>query len=128
MSMPEIPENKHRPNLKCTVIDLLESIALEEISLSHLLNAEAEKIQAFVGKGLDFPLCSNYKGVVAFSKLSVDFLEKIIMKQWLLTTKLNKVIEIGYSCFNDDNCHDTEPGKCGDCTRPLKKFCEKKYD
>lgn len=125
MSMPQIPENKYRPNLKCVVIDLLESIALEEISLSHLLKAEAEKIQAFVGSTLDFPLCVNYKGVIAFSKISSDFLDKVIMKQWLLQNKLNKIIEIGQICFSNDKKDEVEPGKCGDCTKPLKKFCEK---
>jgi hypothetical protein len=127
--MPQIPENKHRPNLKCTIIDLLESIALEEIALSHLLNAESEKIQAFVGEKLDFPMCSSYKGVISFSKLSSDFMEKIIMKQWLLLSKLNKVMEIGFSCFTNDKFEDINTFKnCGDCTRPLKRFCSEEEE
>ncbi len=47
MGMPEIPPQHHRPDLYHTIIDLLESIALEETALSHLLNAEAEKNSAF---------------------------------------------------------------------------------
>lgn len=46
MSMPVIkaPEN---PISTCqAVTDLIESIALEETALSHILNAEGEKIQA----------------------------------------------------------------------------------
>lgn len=123
MSIPEIPENKHRPNLKCTIIDLLESIALEEISLSHLLNAEASKIQAIVGEKLDFPLCQSIKGVVAISKTTSDFMEKIIMKQWLLLSKLNKIMEIDCSWFISEECKNRKEENCSDCTRPLKKFC-----
>ena len=40
MTMPEFPPQHHRPDLHHTIIDLLDSIALEEIALSHLLNAE----------------------------------------------------------------------------------------
>lgn len=48
MTMPEFPPQYHRPDLHHALIDLLDSIALEEIALSHLLNAEAEKIQHFI--------------------------------------------------------------------------------
>lgn len=125
MSMPQIPENKNRPNLKCTIIDLLESIALEEIALSHLLNAEAEKIQAFVGEKNDFPFCSTYRSIIDFSKISSDFINKIIMKQWILLNKLDKVNEIGISCFENDKYKDDNMGNCNDCFRPLKKFCQR---
>ena len=42
MSEPEIPEVEQEQSLT----DLLESIALEEVGLAHILNAEGEKIQA----------------------------------------------------------------------------------
>src|SRR5690554_2543213 len=47
MAMPEIPDIKPDIDLKREdVINLLlASIALEEISLAHIMNAEAEKIQ-----------------------------------------------------------------------------------
>lgn len=122
MGMPQIPENKHRPDLNCTIIDLMESIALEEISLSHLLNAEAEKIQAFVGEKLEFPFCTRVKEVIDFSKLTNDFMEKIIMKQWLLLNKLNKITEMNHHLYNEEK--QPRHSQCGDCTRPLKKFCD----
>lgn len=47
MSMPEIESSDIK---KCQAItDLIESIALMETALSHILNAEGEKIQAAVG-------------------------------------------------------------------------------
>lgn len=46
MSMPVItPGTVTRPQ---AISDLIESVALEETGLSHILNAEGEKIQAFV--------------------------------------------------------------------------------
>ena len=47
MRMPEIESSDIK---KCQAItDLIESIALMETALSHILNAEGEKIQAAVG-------------------------------------------------------------------------------
>lgn len=46
MSMPIItPSTVTRPQ---AITDLIESVALEQTGLSHILNAEGEKIQAFV--------------------------------------------------------------------------------
>ena len=125
MSMPQIPEHKHRPSCSCVRIDLLESIALEEISLSHLLNAEAEKIQAFVGEELNFPFCTSAHQVIEFSRISSDFMEKIIMKQWLLLNKLNKVMEIDCE-QEEEHCDHHKPKPCNDCMRPMKRLCKDK--
>jgi hypothetical protein len=121
MNISKIPEKNNKQNVKCTIIDLLESIALEEIAISNLLNSEALKIKAFVGEKLDFPFCTNIRKVIDFSKLTSDFLDKIIMKEWLLLSKLNKVIELSSSCVINkiDDIED-----CNSCTRPLKRFCE----
>lgn len=94
MSMPEVPNQKFRPSLKEVVIDLLESIALEEIALSHLLNAEAEKIQSFVGKGKDFPTCPSTSEIIQFNHETSKFLEVIVMKEWLLLRKLEDVVDL----------------------------------
>lgn len=94
MSMPQIPENKHRPNLHDTIIDLLESIALEEMSLSHLLSAEAERIQAFVGKNQDFPTSSSTNEILCFNKTSSNLLDTIVMKEWILYKKLLAALEV----------------------------------
>ncbi|WP_233499205.1 hypothetical protein [Bacillus weihaiensis] len=132
MSMPNIPEGKFRPNMKETIIDLLESIALEEIALSHLLNAEAEKIQAMVGKNSDFPSCPSHEQIFKFNHQTSKFLEVIVMKEWLLLRKLDDVIflneefqshysreEYGHcrnscdcDCDCDCNCINQIPCKC----------------
>lgn len=45
MSMPVIRRSEDPVNICQAITDLIESIALEETALSHILNAEGEKIQ-----------------------------------------------------------------------------------
>jgi len=95
MSMPEIPKHKHRPNIEETIIDLLESIALEEISLSHLINAQAETLQAFVGEDLDFPTNPSNSDILRFNVTIQRVMETIMFKELFLLRKLESVIQIG---------------------------------
>ncbi|MDT9027821.1 hypothetical protein [Rossellomorea yichunensis] len=94
MSMPTIPPGEHRPDFKEVVIDLLESIALEEIALSHLINAEAEKIQAFVGCNLDFPTCPTNSEIFRFNAEEHKLMDVVVMKEWLLLRKLDNVMQL----------------------------------
>lgn len=95
MSMPEIPKNKHRPSIEETIIDLLESIALEEISLSHLINAEAENLQAFVGEDLDYPTDPSNSDILRFNVSILRLMETIMFKELFLLRKLETVMQIG---------------------------------
>lgn len=101
MSMPTLPPQPHRPCLHQTKIDLLESIALEEIALSHILNAEAEKLQAFVGKCLDFPTDPTTKEIIKFNKSVTQLVETVLMKEWLLLRKLENVLDIECACCKE---------------------------
>lgn len=94
MSMPQIPESKHRPTIHEVLIDLMESIALEEIALSHLINAESEKLQAFVGKHLDFPTCPSNEMILKMNQQTTKLMDVIVMKEWLLLRKLEDVIHL----------------------------------
>ena len=96
MSMPEIPPQQHRPDLYHTIIDLLESIALEEMALSHLLKAEAEKIQHFINHASS---CTPPDVLIDFNVLVNETLETVVMKEWLLLRKLEKVTRIFYRQF-----------------------------
>lgn len=49
MTFPEIPEGTVCK--KQAAADIMESIALIEAAISHIVNAEGEKIQAVVGTG-----------------------------------------------------------------------------
>jgi hypothetical protein len=123
--MPSIPKEPHRPDKKEVVIDLLESIALEEIALAHILNAEAEKIQAFVGDKLDFPTCPSNEEILLFNKSAGRVLETVVMKEWLLLNKLQDVLEFAcrLKCFKKH--HD--PHKHCDCHGECKCKCKSKH-
>lgn len=112
MSMPTIPKEPHRPDKKEVVIDLLESIALEEIALSHIMNAEAEKIQAFVGECLNFPTCPSNEDILMFNKSAGRLLETVVMKEWLLLNKLQDVLEFASRLKSFKKHHDPHK-KCG---------------
>ncbi|MBH5318875.1 hypothetical protein I6N90_13805 [Paenibacillus sp. GSMTC-2017] len=93
MSMPNVPNITPIITLEREkVINLLlTSIALEEIGLSHLLNAEAEKIQSVL-KHKDFCL-----GDALLVNESVErMLRNIIKNQMLLQFKLEDVIRLDH--------------------------------
>lgn len=91
MSMPKIPDIDPKISLdRCKTIELLLSaIALEEISLSHLLNAEGEQLQLFLNTD---PKCLN-----EFIKINDSVnktLRTIVKSQILLHFKLEDVITL----------------------------------
>ncbi|WEK55847.1 MAG: hypothetical protein P0Y55_07325 [Candidatus Cohnella colombiensis] len=94
MSMPTIPQESFRPTLEEAVIDLLKSIAMEETAISHLLNAEAEKTQAFIGRDRNFPSHPTTCDIIKFNQTVIKFVDVIVMKEWLLLRKLETSIEI----------------------------------
>lgn len=56
MSMPTIGMPCNPISMCQAITDLIESIALEETALSHILNAEGEKLQKAIGME-DITLC-----------------------------------------------------------------------
>lgn len=118
MSLPEIPPQHHRPNFKQVIIDLLESIALEEIALSHILNAEAEKIQKFIHQ---VSHCTPTYVMIDFNASVNEMVETVIMKEWLLLRKLEKVNLMMSKHFSDCNCVCTECNSI--CEHECKSSC-----
>ncbi|WP_212508844.1 hypothetical protein [Litoribacterium kuwaitense] len=108
MSLPNIPNITPTISLsRCESIDLLlSSIALEEMALSHILNAEGEKLQAFLKND---PKCLN--DYLRINENVNQTLKTIIKSQIMLQLKLEDVMTI-------DSQHHC------DCTR--KKTCSKK--
>lgn len=103
MSLPNIPNITPDISLdRCDTINLLlSSIALEEIGLSHILNAEGEKLQHFLKnkpcKLDDFLDINN-----SINKT----LQTIIKSQMLLVLKLEEVVELAEQsdCRVDNDC------------------------
>lgn len=88
------------PQIECTNIDkcdsvssLLQSIALEEAAISHILNAEGEKIQ----KVLCMPNC-DCKDILEVNKNVQDTIEKITCLETVLREKLDLIIPLLEDC------------------------------
>lgn len=101
MSMPTIPDIKPRIEISFeeTVKLLLASIALEELSLAHIMNSEAEKIQEIVkcggGNKLDDLLCID--------KSVERVLRDVIKKEILLEFKFDNILELMDKTHKDWN-------------------------
>ncbi|WP_337098676.1 BclA C-terminal domain-containing protein [Paenibacillus sp. YIM B09110] len=95
MSLPSIPNIS--PTITITRDDainlLLSSIALEELGLSHILNAEGEKIQYVLGTlpGITGP-GATIQDVLAIDQSVKATMETAIKKELLLQSKLETVL------------------------------------
>lgn len=104
MGMPNIPDIKPDIDIckKDVVNLLLSSIALEEIGISHILNAEGEKLQAIIAKkpGTEELLKAN--------KSVQTTLRDLIKKEMLLEFKFEDTLEF-YHAHCKEDCRDTDP-------------------
>ncbi len=89
MSMPKIENSGTKP---CEAIaDILQSIALEETGLAHIINAEGEKIQKVV---CEYRGCNDIEDLLKVNKSVSKTLVNVIKLQMLLEFKLEEVDEI----------------------------------
>lgn len=99
MSMPNIPNVTPTISINRTdVINLLlASIAFEELGLAHVINAEAEKIQAVLGTlpppGVTVP-GTTIDDLLRINDSVRKTLQDVIKKEMLLQFKLENVLEI----------------------------------
>lgn len=90
-----IPDKKHKhlshpcPPPEDTIGCILESIALEEAGLAHIINAEGEKIQRVVN---DYNM--DIDDLIAINESVNDTLKDIFKVESLLQFKLDKVAKI----------------------------------
>lgn len=97
MSFPNIPNVT--PSIiinRNDVINLLlASIAFEELGLAHIINAEAEKIQAVIGTLPGSHVAATTIGQLLDINNNVNnTLKTVIKKEMLLQFKLENVLEI----------------------------------
>lgn len=136
MGMPEIPDGKNRPEIEETIIDLLESIALEEMAISHVLNAQGEKMQAVIHKYKcsEIDLNTMNEASRSTNRMVVD----LIMKEWLLLLKFNYIDDFTskqtltfdkkrkkeiFECDKKNECKIyLEIEKCEDCMKKASKI------
>jgi choice-of-anchor A domain-containing protein len=76
------------PNIEDALTDVVESIALEEVGLAHIINAEGEKIQKALDIAVDINELNELNGSVK------DTLVNVIKMQMLLEFKIEEVKKI----------------------------------
>lgn len=93
-------------NQYCAAASLVQSIALEEASLSHILNAEGEKIQ----KAVAMNNCSQ-KDLIEINRSVENMVEKVTNLEMILKSKLELVLPLLKKC---EKC-DIKPPKKPEC-------------
>jgi hypothetical protein len=81
-----------------TIPLLLASIALEEIALAHIMNAEAEKIQFVLGtlstENVLVPSSITISNLLTINQSVSQTLKDVIKKEMLLQFKLESVLKL----------------------------------
>lgn len=96
MSFPNIPNITPTISINRTdVINLLlASIALEELGLAHIINAEAEKLQFVIGTLGGAHVTPSVADLIAIDQSVQTTLKEVIKKEMLLEFKLEEVTHI----------------------------------
>lgn len=92
MSMPELPQPNPDMTQEQALTMILSSIALEEAALSHIINAEGEKIQHML-KQIHCDQCSDFQNILAVNQSVTRLLEMVLQNQMILKNKMEKVLE-----------------------------------
>lgn len=100
MSFPNIPNVT--PSIDLTREDvinlLLASVAFEELGLAHIINAEAEKIQAVVGTlpENNNVAATNISQLVNINETVNRTLKTVLKNQMLLQFKLEDILDVPF--------------------------------
>ena len=94
MSLPSFPNIDPPIKREDAVNQILSSIAMEELGMSHILNAEGEKLQYILGTlpGLSGP-AATVKDVLNANESVKDLLETTTQNQLLLRSKMQCALD-----------------------------------
>lgn len=93
MSMPEFPKPNPDLTQQEALTMILSSIALEELALSHIINAEGEKIQYAVGTLPGLAGGSTIEDVTDINESAADTLGTVLENQVVLVGKLTQALQ-----------------------------------
>ncbi len=93
MSMPSFPPNGADMTREEALTMIIASIAMEELALSHILNAEGEKLQYILGTLPGSHPCACPRDVLDVNKSVTALVEMVTQNQMLLKNKLSQVLE-----------------------------------
>lgn len=115
MSMPSYPPCGADMTREEALTMIIASIAMEELALSHILNAEGEKLQYILGTLPGRTSCASQPEVLAVNKSVTALVEAITQNQILLKNKLDRVLEF---CPLPPSCPLPCPSSCPPPCRP----------
>jgi len=94
MSMPTFPTNMNTPTPEEALSQIISSIAMEELGLSHIINAEGEKIQYVLGtlEGTTPPTGVTLQDILNVNESVQNMLETILFKNIILKAKLSEAL------------------------------------
>ncbi|NLT57725.1 MAG: hypothetical protein GXX99_02040 [Clostridiales bacterium] len=116
MSMPEFPKPNPDLTQEQALTMILSSIALEEVALSHIINAEGEKIQCVLNQLECGDGRFSLQGLLEVNRSVSNLLDIVLQNQLILKNKMDRVLEYlpKPPCPPDFPC---VPGEdCGSCT------------
>jgi hypothetical protein len=141
--MPRFPNQSDLPTAEQAISSIILSVAMEEIALSHIMEAESEKINFVVEAAKQG---GNVSDLLAVNESVADVLESIVKLQTILKEKLDAAINFTPPAptpecvpkFVMQACHVWQKngalfldGTCGSCSEPCnngvkitRKNCE----
>lgn len=95
MSMPSFPPCGADMTKDEALTMIIASIAMEELALSHIVNAEGEKLQYILGTlpGSRPESCADPKEILAVNSSVRGLLDTVLQSQMLLKGKLERALE-----------------------------------
>lgn len=109
MSMPSFPPNGANMTREDALTMIIASIAMEELALSHILNAEGEKLQYILGTLPGAKPCASPWDVLEVNKSVTALVEAVTQNQMLLKNKLTQVLAF---CPPPPACKPCPPAPC----------------
>ncbi|MDR1664424.1 MAG: hypothetical protein LBR83_05835, partial [Clostridiales bacterium] len=102
MSLPTIPVNPETGTLESSISQILTSIAMEEIGLSHIINAEGEKLQYVLGTLTDTKaLDPSISELLEINESVKEMLNAISTNQMFLFGKMSSALS---AYLKNKNC------------------------
>ena len=89
------------PPPPATPADLMQSIAMEELAIAHLLNVEAEKVQSVAKQRVTTFTPDEF---IAFQHAVAKVLEMVVEKERLLLKKLRLLLSHLEQSDDEDDC------------------------
>lgn len=113
MSMPSIPNLE--PSIKIKQEEalnvILTSIAMQELSLSHIVNAEGEKIQFALGTLHEGDQALSFDEILKVNQSANRMLRDVIKNQMLLSMKMEDTASLLTQLNSSSSYNPIDPGQ-----------------